>query len=220
MVCARSSLWNFAVCAWLMPSHGCDSNGPGRVTTTDGATVSIDGGSASYPDGSDLETPAICTSAACGGDLVGEWAFSSECAPERPNPMDSCSPSQNTFFALSLDGRVSFLDDGTAEYETRLLQMTYVWVPKSCLRAGQTCETAVTAVPPVMGSCADTGGYCDCVTYTDDPLEAETVSYEVHDNELVLDTSEGVVNFQYCVRNDWLRYVHESGEATVARRVE
>jgi hypothetical protein len=145
------------------------------------------------------------------------WSFESTCLPERPEPQDDCQ--SQTHFAFALEGTVDFRADGTAEFTTRLQQKTYIWIPKRCLPPTQTCANAVTPVPPVVGECVDAGEFCDCLAYTDAPFESEVVSYQTDGAELHVMSSAGFATFDFCVLDDWLRYVHETGESTVARRV-
>jgi hypothetical protein len=175
-----------------------------------------DAGVSEPPDGS--APSSLCSLSPCGGDLSGQWTFTRDCVGQRPPPTTECTA--QTYFATALEGTVEFSPDGTAEFTTRLVQDTLIWLPKSCLPANQTCAGAVTFTPPVTGWCSDDGDVCNCRSTTDQEFETESLAYAVDGSELVLDGADGPIHFDYCARGGELRYVHDTGEATVARRAD
>ncbi|MBL4635465.1 MAG: hypothetical protein JKY56_16510 [Kofleriaceae bacterium] len=200
----------YLLLAALTACTGADSND----ATDSGQAPTADAGENASDANTDTEQ-ALCTLAPCGGDLVGRWDFDASCLPTRPAPVDDCGTQLHTEFQLQ--GDVAFAEDGNADFNTRLMQYSYFWFPKRCF-VSDSCDNRLNATPPVVAECVDAGEYCDCRSWTDRPYEREVLPYEVDGKDLVVRTPDGEVHFEYCAGDEGLRYVHDTGESTMATR--
>ncbi len=181
------------------------------ASATDGASVvPADGMQASLEH---------CTANNCGGELQGRWVFDQACSEKvRPEPVDDCGT--QLFSKKWLSGEIAFSADGTAEVRTQIINESYLWIPKRCRPLLNSCENAVQYTPPVVGSCVEVDGFCDCVGGSPQPESTASLPYRAEGGQFVITTDEGESAFGYCTGPGGLRYTSESGEVVTAHRVE
>jgi len=163
------------------------------------------------------QTEGACTDFAdfdaCGGDVEGTWEFFAACADVSPEdlfngemPFGEC-PDLAVTFNIDLSGSVTFEAGGAYNSSITRSGGVVISVPESCLM-GATCEQAFAPDPEDpedMSSFEVVDGVCEVMLPEDDSTEAETGTYELDDNMLIMqgmDDTEADAPQQYCVQGN------------------
>ena len=195
------------------------SSGVGGRFGTGGAGVGGSGGSAI----------GRCGAPACGGNIVGTWAFAVSCAA---TTMDdpSCPTETLNSSGVQRSGTAVFNGDGTYSSDETDSGNFVVDTPASCL-AGATCadlQAAYRAPNATLSSvtCSTTVTGCRCTLVLVPARSTESGTYTTSVTRLTTTSSDGVINMNdYCTDGaTTLRVIYPSStpanpdEAVLTRR--
>jgi hypothetical protein len=164
----------------------------------------------------DPGSPAsVCGAAACGGDLVGEWSYSTVCRDEPvmfPTGSAACKGAK-LGSAMWREGTLEFGSDGQVKVWNRLVEESQSWLPSKC--SGTQCQ-----MMHGFDSCEVAGEGCRCVAATDPPYDTSSEPYQqIGVDQLEIGSGADAAHFEYCVSKGVLVLIHpEDGSATYLER--
>jgi hypothetical protein len=168
-----------------------------------------------------MEPDGICEDImACGGDPTGVWNVRENCAESLVPIFDNIAGCEQVMAAVSveLDGSFGFadgvatqnvastifltvnIDDPCAE---ALLELSGFPVPG--VTAAEACplfDAQYSMNPDMPGSCSVAGAHCRCEATQMEPAMAQSDTYEVVDDQIVLESSGQT--FDFCRDGDEL----------------
>lgn len=152
---------------------------------------------------------------ACGGDIVGTWAFSAACATLAPgtDPFGGQCPTATMTLEVDVSGTVDFAGDGTYAVENTVAVTMTADFPKSCLPQGATCE-AIADEKPVT----DTGDSCLLTDAQPAETNSESGTYTASGSTLTLTDQGGTPeDGEYCVTGSTatVRLTDENGQVVM-----
>jgi hypothetical protein len=145
------------------------------------------------------QTGGMCAEdfTACGGDVVGKWAFSAACATLAPgsDPFNGQCPTATMTLTVDMSGTVEFVADGTYSVNNTVNASMKADIPKSCLPPGATCEAMADGKPVT-----DTGSSCVLTETQPEETNAESGTYTASGSTLTLTDEGGTPEAaEYCV---------------------
>ncbi len=204
-------------------------------TARGGAGASGAGGSSEAEPGLVEGTLGPCPFAACGGELIGDFALASLCVEGLEEALDQNVPSacREVMSELRVQGRgeLSLRDDGTAQVELLRRVTTELSVDPTCWRAmsGISSELTVAICAlvaselPRLGfteaSCVLQAPVCHCDAALVELTSGEG-TYSAGPTDLELNDGAGTVQtFQTCRQAAQLRLNTTSGEGITTRSI-
>lgn len=146
---------------------------------------------------------------ACGGDLIGSWAFELGCLTLPDNVLSAggdafaMCDAASASAAIELSGTITFGEDGSYELEQTADTTITKRLPKGCLDEGMECDALD---GDAGGKTSDEGDRCEQVQ-SSSADRSDQGTYVVEDDTFVT-TSEGVETaapaVEYCVVGDEL----------------
>lgn len=211
---------------WLVPTLclgllACGGDSP----PNDDVGPVVDGGSSPLDEGSpslDLPNTAKdeatanggCGAEPCGGDVVGNWAFTRSCEEEFTiiDMGISACPGMGTGVVLYAEGGLEIRADGTLTVTKTLIEVTETFSPTVC--SGANCE-----LMNGFDECTVVSDGCSCTVtnqhetvIVDEPWSTDGTTFTSGEGE-----DEGEV--EYCVTGDLLKLIHlETGGETFLTR--
>jgi hypothetical protein len=133
---------------------------------------------------------------ACGGDLTGTWKFTAGCVDVAPDPnLNNCQGASVTG-SLDQTGTITFGPGTYSVDDTQSVKLSGI-VPKSCLPAGKTCQTAFSGSDTTV---TETATECD-ITFAKQDSSKETGTTTANGGSLTLKKNGGssTTTIEYCV---------------------
>jgi hypothetical protein len=172
--------------------------------------------------------------AACGGNIVGDWAIVSSCAGLIASASSAalkgfCSQASFDASGLDLEGTISFKADGTYTASTTLSGSVAEILPKSCLtvrgvtltcaqlnqvlRSAQVSGTAQAPTPSF--TCSDaSGGGCACRTAVEQQNTTSSGRYGTSGTVLTQTRGATIDQSDYCLDGSGLHLAPHGGATT------
>ncbi len=157
-----------------------------------------------------------CSFSACGGDIAGTWSVMGVCAsvPDDADPWMGMCPDGEVDVSLTLNGSITFADDGTFQKNfTSRGTVTFI-VPSSCIPAlhGEAvadCSELDSADGEKTTVCSgDASATCTCVQTDDaDKIDTEGGTYTTAGNTLTMtgEVDGTPESMSYCINGDEAR---------------
>ncbi|MEM6989871.1 MAG: hypothetical protein AAF721_05225 [Myxococcota bacterium] len=174
-------------------------------------TVSVWGLDAANPGGNCDPDP----SAACGGDIVGEWTVDNTCGQEDiPSPFD-CDTQDFSVEVTEQSGTIEFEDDGTYTQQTMTTTLISVSLdPMECFDFNCAAWEAALQGQDAGWTCEFDDPDCDCTLMTMGMTDVEG-TYETNGSVVTVTVEDAVQDFDYCVEGDRLDLWQPFNEVTV-----
>ncbi len=180
-----------------------DGGGAGGGSAVTSSTSSAATTSAASTGGGEA---TVCGAAPCGGDLLGDWHYSTPCE-ETPWTEDACVDGlvRRSRYVLWPEGDVSFGADGTVTITKQLFAGWEFEIPLPCAPLGATCANAVQGDGV---TCTQEGDLCLCTTVEGGPIESATEPYAVDGHEVTVGAADEAATLEFCVVGSQARFTH------------
>jgi len=199
----------------LLPACGGSTGGGGDAgAVADGDATLLDEGAQSPDvlDGASADVQAdatvdagneACSAGPCGGDVVGNWAYSRLCEAEVTPvaiPSTAC-PGQTLTSVFYAEGGIEFRVDGTATITRSIVEVTEAYMPFVC--SGDNCE-----LMHGFDECAVGSDGCTCTKTSKQPAEPAEDSWSTTGTTLTTGGPDDPSDVEYCVTGDLLKLIH------------